>query len=322
MQTNEISVVFMGTPDFAATCLRSVFDAGYDVRLCICQPDKPVGRKHVITPPPAKVMAQKLGIEVFQPASMRTDEAYDKVKEKNPDLIITAAYGKILPQSVLDIPKYGPLNVHASLLPKYRGAAPVQYSIMNGDPVTGVTVMRMDAGMDTGDIVTSVEVPIDINIHTPELMNELSEAGSRLLLDTIPGFVDGSVKPVPQNEELATACPPIKPEQGLFKWSDTALSIHNRIRALSDWPGCSTIFNDGKFKIYDSEVYDESKLPEQDLNVEPGTVVKAAKNEIVVKCGQGYLKLLKVQSAGGKVLNSTDCAHNYKLGMRFLDMEI
>ena len=161
MNKSDLKIVFMGTPAFAATCLEKLCGEGYNVVLSVSQPDKPVGRKHILTPPETKVYAQSQGIEVFQPTSMKSEEAYEKSRSCEPDLLITAAYGKILPQSVLDIPKYGCLNVHASLLPKYRGATPVQYSILNGDDVTGVTIMKMDAGMDTGDQITQVEVPID-----------------------------------------------------------------------------------------------------------------------------------------------------------------
>ena len=175
-----LKVCFMGTPDFARTVLESVVNAGYNVVLCCCQPDKPVGRKKIITPPPVKVLAQEKGIDVFQPDSMKTDEAFETISKYEPDLIITAAYGKILPLRVLNIPSLGCINVHASLLPKYRGAAPVQYAIMNGDAVTGVTIMEMDEGMDTGAMIDKVEVPIDDKIDTETLMAQLAVAGSKL----------------------------------------------------------------------------------------------------------------------------------------------
>jgi len=309
MDKNNLRIIFMGTPDFAATCLKSLVANGFDVVLVVAQPDKPVGRKHIITPPPAKVAAIDAGIDVYQPDSMRTDEAYDMLKKYNPDLIITAAYGKILPERILKLPKYECINVHASLLPKYRGAAPVQYSILNGDKETGVTIMKMDIGMDTGDMLTSVVVPIDKNIHTDELMNELAVAGSDLLVNSIADYVDGKLVAVKQNEDDVTLSPPILPTQGIFTWDMSALEIHNKVRALSTWPGASTTYQGKKFKIYNSEVVDF----ESEFDV-PGTVVKAHKADLIIRCKDGYLKILELQVEGGKRLEAINCAHNFKVG--------
>ena len=312
MQTSDIKVVFMGTPEFSATVLKGLSDKGYNVILSVSQPDKPVGRKHILTAPPAKVQAQELGVEVYQPDSLKTDEAYEFIKSREPDLIITAAYGKILPQRMLDIPKYGCINVHASLLPKYRGAAPVQYSILNGDDVTGVTIMKMDAGMDTGDILTQVEVPIDINDHTDTLMTKLADAGRDLLLDTIGDYIEGKITSIPQNADKVTLTYPIKPEDAVLDLNASARQVHDKIRALSSWPGCSTVFNGKRIKIYDSRL-------EEDDNEEaaPGEITKASKGDLKVKCGKGSIYILELQSEGGKRLKAIDCAHNYKPGQRF-----
>lgn len=312
MQTSDIKVVFMGTPELSATVLKGLSDKGYNVILSVSQPDKPVGRKHILTAPPAKVQAQELGVEVYQPDSLKTDEAYEFIKSREPDLIITAAYGKILPQRMLDIPKYGCINVHASLLPKYRGAAPVQYSILNGDDVTGVTIMKMDAGMDTGDILTQVEVPIDINDHTDTLMAKLADAGRDLLLDTIGDYIEGKITSIPQDTDKVTLTYPIKPEDAVLDLNASARQVHDKIRALSSWPGCSTIFNGKRIKIYDSRL-------EEDDNEEaaPGEITKASKGDLKVKCGKGSIYILELQSEGGKRLKAIDCAHNYKPGQRF-----
>lgn len=312
MQTSDIKVVFMGTPEFSATVLKGLSDKGYNVILSVSQPDKPVGRKHILTAPPAKVQAQELGVEVYQPDSLKTDEAYEFIKSREPDLIITAAYGKILPQRMLDIPKYGCINVHASLLPKYRGAAPVQYSILNGDDVTGVTIMKMDAGMDTGDILTQVEVPIDINDHTDTLMAKLADAGRDLLLDTIGDYIEGKITSIPQDTDKVTLTYPIKPEDAVLDLNASARQVHDKIRALSSWPGCSTVFNGKRIKIYDSRL-------EEDDNEEaaPGEITKASKGDLKVKCGKGSIYILELQSEGGKRLKAIDCAHNYKPGQRF-----
>lgn len=312
MQTSDIKVVFMGTPELSATVLKGLSDKGYNVILSVSQPDKPVGRKHILTAPPAKVQAQELGVEVYQPDSLKTDEAYEFIKSREPDLIITAAYGKILPQRMLDIPKYGCINVHASLLPKYRGAAPVQYSILNGDDVTGVTIMKMDAGMDTGDILTQVEVPIDINDHTDTLMAKLADAGRGLLLDTIGDYIEGKITSIPQDTDKVTLTYPIKPEDAVLDLNASARQVHDKIRALSSWPGCSTVFNGKRIKIYDSRL-------EEDDNEEaaPGEITKASKGDLKVKCGKGSIYILELQSEGGKRLKAIDCAHNYKPGQRF-----
>ena len=312
MQTSDIKVVFMGTPELSATVLKGLSDKGYNVILSVSQPDKPVGRKHILTAPPAKVQAQELGVEVYQPDSLKTDEAYEFIKSREPDLIITAAYGKILPQRMLDIPKYGCINVHASLLPKYRGAAPVQYSILNGDDVTGVTIMKMDAGMDTGDILTQVEVPIDINDHTDTLMAKLADAGRDLLLDTIGDYTEGKITSIPQDADKVTLTYPIKPEDAVLDLNASARQVHDKIRALSSWPGCSTVFNGKRIKKYDSRL-------EEDDNEEaaPGEITKASKGDLKVKCGKGSIYILELQSEGGKRLKAIDCAHNYKPGQRF-----
>lgn len=314
MNKNDLKIVFMGTPSFAATCLKALNDEGYNVVLAVSQPDKPVGRKHVMTPPETKVYAQENGMEVYQPSSMKSDEAYEKIASVNPDLLITAAYGKILPQRVLDIPKYGCLNVHASLLPKYRGAAPVQYSILNGDDVTGVTIMKMDAGMDTGDMITSVELPIDPDIDTEGLMNQLAEEGSKLLISTIPDWVDGKLTTTAQDEDKVTLSPPITPDMGKISWDQTTRAIHDKIRALRAWPGAYTSLDGKKMKFYVSEIVSSDEF---DASVPAGTVVKAHKGDLIVRTSDGFLKILELQAEGGKRLKASDCAHNYKIGMRF-----
>jgi len=280
--------------------------------LCCSQPDKPVGRKHVITPPPVKVLAMEKEIPVFQPDTLKTDEAYETLKSYNPDLIITAAYGKILPERILNLSKVDPINVHASLLPKRRGSAPVQRAVMEGDEVTGITIMKMDIGMDTGDMITKVEVPIDINIHTEELMSLLADKGSELLVTMLEDYVDGKYPSIPQDEAEVTCCPPIRAEEGEFSWDMDALMIHNKVRALSTWPGAFTFSSDKKIKIYDSEYLKD--FEEDDVSYVPGTIVKAHKKDFIIKCGTGFLKVNIMQTEGGKKLNACDFSHNYKVG--------
>ena len=314
MNKKDFRIIFMGTPDFSACCLKALIDSGFNVVLVMSQPDKPVGRKHIITPPPAKVCALENNIPVYQPDSLKTDEAYETMAGYEPDLIITAAYGKILPVRILELSKVKAINVHASLLPERRGSAPVQRAIMEGDKVTGVTIMQMEEGMDTGDMISRVEVPIDINIHTDELMELLAVKGSELLSDTLEDYCDGKIDPVKQDEALVTVCPPIRAEEGEFSWDMNALDIHNKVRALSSWPGALTSLDGKKVKIYDSE-YIESF--EADDSLPAGAVVKAHKKDLIVKCGEGFLKINILQTEGGKKLSAADCAHNFKVGQVF-----
>lgn len=312
-------IVFMGTPDLAATVLDKLITSEYNVVACVTQPDKPVGRKMVLTPPPAKVKAMEHGVEVWQPSSLRTDEALETMRRYEPDLIITAAYGKILPQTMLDIPKYGCVNVHGSLLPKYRGAAPVQWSILNLDEKTGVTIMKMDAGMDTGDILTQAEIAIDDRDHTPDLMNKLAELGASLLIDTLPDYLSGKIQPIPQDADLATVAPPIAKEQGEICWNQPARKICAQVRALSQWPGASTIWKDGRLKIYDALV-DESdtgllaQYKEAHGEPVPGTVLFGKKGVLAVMCEDQPIRLLEIQPSSGKRMKAADCAHNFEVG--------
>ena len=305
----------MGTPEFAGTNLKALIDGGYNVVLCLCQPDKPVGRKHILTAPPVKVIAQENGIEVYQPDTLKTDEALAKLSQYDADLIVTAAYGKILPKAVLDLPKYGCINCHGSLLPARRGSAPVQRAVLEGDKVTGVTFMKMDVGMDTGDMIDKVEVAIDPDEHTESLMNRLAEASAEKLPSIVDDWTAGKLTAVKQDESLATNCPPIRPEEGEFTWDQDALQIHNRVRALSSWPGAFVMSGENKLKVWNSQVLDdESVVPEDLKNSVPGTVVKAKGENLIVKCGNGFLKIKELQVPGGKRLLSRDCAHNFTVG--------
>ncbi len=315
MDRRDLKIIFMGTPEFAGTNLKALIEGGYNVVLCLCQPDKPVGRKHILTAPPVKVIAQENGIEVYQPDTLKTEEALEKIASYDADLIVTAAYGKILPKAVLDLPKYGCINCHGSLLPARRGSAPVQRAVLEGDKVTGITFMKMDVGMDTGDIIDKIEVAIDPNEHTETLMNRLAVASAEKLPSIIDAWVAGDLTSTKQDDSLATACPPIRPEEGEFTWDQDALAIHNRVRALSSWPGAFVMTGENKLKVLDSEVLeDETMVPEEFKASVPGTVVKAKGENLIVKCGKGFLKVKELQVPGGKRLQSRDCAHNFTVG--------
>ena len=315
MDRRELKIVFMGTPEFAQTNLKALIDGGFNVVLALCQPDKPVGRKHILTAPPVKVTALENGIEIYQPDTLRSDEALEKIASYNCDLIVTAAYGKILPKTVLDLPKYGCINCHGSLLPARRGSAPVQRAVLEGDKVTGITFMKMDVGMDTGDIIDKIEVAIDPNEHTESLMNRLAEASAEKLPSIIDAWVAGELTTTKQDDSLATSCPPIRPEEGEFTWDQDAFDIHNRVRALSAWPGAFVMKGENKLKVLDSVVVEDMTLiPEELIDAEPGVVVKAKGENLIVKCGRGFLKVLELQVPGGKRLASRDCAHNFTVG--------
>ena len=315
MDRRELKIVFMGTPEFAGTNLKALIDGGFNVVMALCQPDKPVGRKHILTAPPVKVIAQENGIEVYQPDTLKTEEALNKIASVEPDLIVTAAYGKILPKAVLDLPKYECINCHGSLLPARRGSAPVQRAVLEGDKVTGITFMKMDVGMDTGDIIDKVEVEIGPNEHSDELMNRLAQASAAKLPYIIDNWVEGKLSITKQDDSLATACPPIRPEEGEFTWDQDASAIHNRVRALSSWPGAFVMKEDKKLKVLDSEVFEDmAQIPEDLMASEPGTVVKAKGENLIVKCGSGFLKIKELQQPGGKRLQARDCAHNFTVG--------
>ncbi len=315
-------IIFMGTPAFAARVLEGLCRSGYNVVACFAQPDKPAGRKLHLVEPAVKQSAQSLGIPVYQPASIRGQEAEELMTSLAPDLIVTAAYGKILPANILKVPQFGCLNVHGSLLPQYRGAAPVQWAIYNGEEKTGVTIMRMDEGMDTGDIVAVAEMPISLDTNAAMLMDELSVLGTELLLNTLPDYLEGKIVPVPQNHSLATYAPPITKEQGRIDWSLTSMQIHNQIRAFSIWPAAYTTYKGRMLKVHCSYVEsDQCKIlcdyRSHVADPKPGTILCAHKDVLAVACGQGVLCLSCIQPESCRRMFSEECAHNYTVSEVF-----
>ena len=310
----------MGTPEFAEVNLRALVEGGFNVVLCCCQPDKPVGRKQILTPPPVKVYALEKGIEVYQPNTLRTEEAFAKISEADPDMIVTAAYGKILPPAILEIPKFGCINCHGSLLPARRGSAPVQRAVLEGDAVTGITIMMMAEGMDTGDILIQKEIAIGPDMHSDELMMSLADLSASMLPQAVIDLSEGKLTPVKQDDSKATYCPPLASEEGHFTWDMKASEIHNKVRALSSWPGAYTEAGERKLKIYDTRVVDvlpdvaDKALAE---TASPGTIVASKGENLIIKCAEGYIKILELQFAGGKRLHSRDVSHNYKPGQVF-----
>lgn len=248
-------IVFMGTPDFSVPVLQTLITEGYEVVGVVTQPDRPKGRKRVLTPPPVKVEALKHGIPVLQPEKVRLDEEIDKVLALKPDLIVTAAFGQILPKRLLDEPEFGCINVHASLLPELRGGAPIHYAILQGKKKTGVTIMYMVEKLDAGDMISKVEVEIDELDNVGTLHDKLSVAGAALLKDTVPNVLSRSISPIPQNEEAATYAPNIKREQERLDWTKPGEELYNQVRGLNPWPVAYTEWNGANLKVWEAKKF-------------------------------------------------------------------
>ncbi len=294
------SVVFMGSPDFAVKALEALIESpDYDVKLVVSQTDKPQGRKQILTPPPVKTVALQNGIEVFQPKTLRSDEAYEKIASAHPDFIVVAAYGKILPQNVLDIPKYGCVNLHGSLLPKYRGAAPIQWCVINGEEKTGVTTMLMDAGLDTGDILLTSETPIGADETAGELFDRLAALCPALLLQTLKGLEAHAITPKKQNEKDATYVGVLSKEMAAIDWNDSAAAIHNKVRGMNPWPVAKTVFGGKILKIFAGRPLNAAaRYPAGSLYCEKG--------DLFVSCGEGVYRIDELQLEGAKRMNSSD----------------
>lgn len=288
-------IVFMGTPDFSVPVLQQLISDGYDVIAVVTQPDRPVGRKRVLTPPPVKVEALKHGIPVFQPEKIRNREELEPILALQPDLIVTAAFGQILPKELLEAPPFGCINVHASLLPELRGGAPIHYSIMQGKEKTGITIMYMVEKLDAGDILTQVEVPIEENDNVGTLHDKLSAAGSKLLSETVPLLLDGKLTPIPQDDEKATFAYNIKREQEKIDWTKSGEDIYNHVRGLNPWPVAYTSLNGQVVKIWSTEKVAATK------KAVPGTIIELLQDGIVVATGnETAIKIIELQPSGKK----------------------
>ncbi|MCI5621892.1 MAG: methionyl-tRNA formyltransferase [Lachnospiraceae bacterium] len=287
-------IIFMGTPDFAVNSLEAILAAGHQVVLAVTQPDKPKGRGKNMQFPPVKECAIAHEIPVYQPRRIREPECVDYLRQYDPELIVVAAFGQILPMEILTMPKYGCINVHASLLPKYRGAAPIQWAVINGDPVSGVTIQRMAEGVDTGDIIAKVEVPLDKKETGGSLFDRLAEAGAALCVEAIASIEAGKATYTPQDEAEATHVSMIKKEFGSIDWTQPAVNIERLIRGLNPWPSAFTTLHEKTLKIWDADVKDEN------TDKPAGTIVKAEKQDLWVQTGDGVLMLSEVQLEGKK----------------------
>lgn len=297
-----MNIVFMGTPAFAVPSLEMLIAEGYTIAAVVTQPDRPQGRKKVLTPTPVKEAALRHGIPVLQPQRLRNPEAVAELAEYKPDLIVTAAYGQILPKSVLDMPALGCLNVHGSLLPAYRGGAPIQRSIINGESVTGITLMYMAEGLDTGDMIARAEVPIEDADTAGTMFEKLSQAGAELLRRELPRLVKGKVEAEPQDDSKATYAPNLTRDDEKIDWSRTSREIYDQIRGLVPYSGGFTLWNGEVFKVWAAAKPDSAQKPSGDA--QPGTVLELQENGIVVKTGDGTLTLLTVQPSGKKAMDA------------------
>jgi methionyl-tRNA formyltransferase len=302
-----MKTVFLGTPAFAVASLEALAASGHEILAVFTQPDRPSGRGHALTAPPVKQFAATLGLAVHQPERIRRPEAVELIAALRPEIMVVVGYGQIIPQSILDIPPRGIVNVHASLLPRYRGAAPIQWAIANGDTRTGVTTMRIDAGLDTGDILLKAETEIGRLETAPELSARLAPMGAALLIETLAGLERGTITPIPQDPGEATYAPVLKKEDGLIDWRRPAAVIHNRARGFAPWPGAHTRFRGRGFRIT------RSRPSEARLTGAPGSLHVQGRT-LLACCGEGEaLELIEVQPEGKSPMAAADFLNGYRV---------
>lgn len=295
-------IVFMGTPDFAVPVLEALIESKYEVVLVVTQPDRPVGRRRKLTPPAVKKAAIKKGIPVFQPEKI--GEEYEEILSLNPDVIITAAYGQLLPKQLLEGPKYGCINVHASLLPKLRGGAPIHYAILQGEKETGITIMYMEEKLDAGDIISQKAIPIEVQDDVGSLHDKLSLLGANLLMETLPKIFLNEIKPIKQNEEEASFAPNITRDLERLDWTKDAETVFNHIRGLRPWPVAYTKYEGKNFKIWSATLV--SKI----LQGSPGEIVEIEEDSFTVVCGdQKAVKVTEIQPAGSRRMSVEQYLH-------------
>ncbi len=307
MSKKGLKIVFMGTPEFALPSLKALVEESYNLICVVTQPDRPKGRGRKLSPPPVKELAVGYKIPVLQPEDASEKKFLSFLKEQGPDLIIVVAYGQILKRELLDIPSLGVINVHPSLLPKYRGAAPIQWAIMNDDPVTGVTIMRMNERMDAGPILLQKEVPILPDETAGSLHDRLAEIGAKLLLEAIDGLVAGSIKEIPQDDSKATYAPKIDRSLSIIDWAHSANRISARIRALDPWPGALSHIGKREVKLFSSTVLDNER------GGDPGTICELAKEGLIVETGRGLVLIKELQLPGRKRLPAAEFLKGFPL---------
>lgn len=304
-------IIFMGTPEFALPSLKALHSSGHIVAAVVCQPDRPKGRGEQLTPPPIKVTALQLGLQVLQPDRIKDPAFIETLRLLKPDVIVVVAFGRILPPSILDLPPRGCINVHASLLPKYRGAAPIQWAVINGETETGVTTMRLDPGMDTGNILLQERESILSEDTAGSLSIRLAERGANLLLRTLKEIESEGIVPIPQDHTKATLAPILEKEAGEIDWTLPAAAISNRVRGLSPWPGAYTFYEDDRWRIW------KATTAEGAAGAKPGTIVKVDREAVSVATGRGVLRVLELQLANGRRMTVREflAGHSVKEGI-------
>lgn len=300
-----MKIIYMGTPDFAVPALKKLNSSQHEVVAVFTQPDKPKGRKMVLTPPDVKVCANELSIPVYQPESFKDGKALEIIKRYNPDVIVVAAYGKILPKAVLDASKYGCVNIHGSLLPKYRGAAPIQQAVLNGDKITGVTTMQMDIGVDTGDILLVKKTEISENETSGELFERLAQLGGELILETLSLLEQGGITPQKQDENLATHTSKIDKSCCPIDFAKSAFEVHNQVRGLNPWPVATTKIDGKNVKIYSTRLCEKSD--------DAGTIISI--KPLIVACGNGSVEICELQPEGKKRMPAQAFIAGHKLSV-------
>lgn len=308
-------IIFMGTPPFSVPILTMLHEEGYDIVGVVTQPDRPVGRKRVMTPTPVKEEALRLGLPVYQPDRLSKSEELEQLINLQPDLIVTAAYGQIVPNELLDVPRLRSINVHASLLPKYRGGAPIHQAIIDGEKETGVTIMYMEEKLDAGNMIAKRAIPITDEDDTGTMFDKLSLVGRDLLKETMPAIIAGTNDSIPQDESLVTFASNITREQERIDWNKSARQIFNHVRGLHPWPVAYTTFDGENVKIYRTSIVDETSKGT------PGMMMKMSKNELYVQTGEGILSILELQPAGKKKVDVVSFINGngdkWKVGDRF-----
>lgn len=306
--TRSFDIVFMGTPDFSVPCLESLHRSRHRVVQVVTQPDRPKGRGRRVYPPPVKAKALALGLPVIQPEKIKTAEFIATLSGLHPHLLVVVAYGRILPKAVLEIPTAGCINVHASCLPQYRGAAPIHWAIINGETETGITTILMDEGMDTGDILLSATEPITPADTAATLHDRLAALGAKVLGETLDHLADGRLTPTPQAHDRASLAPMLKKEDGRIDWCQPAKAISDRIRGMNPWPGAFTFYDQKRLKILKAVA-----LPSGATEVAPGTIVPGFPDELRVAAGDGLLSILEVQGESGKRLTIVEFLRGHSM---------
>lgn len=293
-----MKVVFMGTPDFAVGALEAIIQAGHEVTAVVTQPDKPKGRSGQMQFPPVKECAVKYGIPVFQPRKVKEPEAVAELRRYEADIFVVAAFGQILSKEILEMPRLGCVNIHASLLPKYRGAAPINWVIIDGEKETGVTIMQMNEGLDTGDMLTKTIVPIEEKETAESLFDKLAQAGARLIVETLPKLEKGEITPIPQDDTQSCYAKIMKKSLGKIDWCMDAVSIERLVRGLNSWPSAYTFFEGKSLKLWRCDVLEES------CTEAPGTIIRVSKDSIDVATGNGIIRILELQLEGKKRMDT------------------